>query len=541
MVRLWALERVWSSGRASDAAVERPERVSGVEPADRTRELLPLLALCLYTMAVIKAGWLADDAFASFRAAANLVNGHGLLSNPPERVQAFTNPLWTLLFALVYWPVKNPYAVAISLGLVCSIAAVALIALSRRVDALSRALAVLALCLSSAFVDFSTSGLENPLAHLLLVAIYACERRERGMLVVALLSALLAVNRLDHLLLVTPLLAARLVHAGRLGRARFARQLGAMAIGFVPLALWELFAVVYYGFPFPNTAYSKLNATIGAGEFFMQGLWYFVESATHDPLTPLLILAAIVAPFVTRNWRLLPVALGIVLYLAYVLRIGGDFMLGRFFSAPFVLAVVMLFHDVVPALPGRLVLAAGAVVALVPLAAESSRLANSTAPLCAIPESGVVDERSCYKTYTGLVSNVRISKYKKHEYYEHGVGHRKKGRGVYAENVVGLKSFAAGPKVHLIDLFALTDPLLARIPFAPANNSWRIGHFYRVLPEGYVDTVRTGENRIKDPCLARFYDRLRTVTSGPIFSWARFKGIFELNVRERTVATCPKA
>jgi len=536
MVRLWALERVGSS----NVTVERTERVSGVEPADRMRELLPLLALCLYAVAVIKAGWLADDAFASFRAAANLVNGHGLLSNPPERVQAFTNPLWTLLFALVYWPARNPYAVAISLGLVCSIAAVALIALSRRVDALTRAIAVLALCLSSAFVDFSTSGLENPLAHLLLVAIYAGERRERGTLVVALLSALLAVNRLDHLLLVAPLLAARLVRAGRVGRARFATELRVMAIGFMPLALWELFAVVYYGFPFPNTAYSKLNASIGAGEFFSQGLWYSVESATHDPLTPLLILAAIVAPFVTRNWRLLPVALGILLYVAYVLRVGGDFMLGRIFSAPFVLAVVMLFHDVVPALPARLVLAAGAVVALVPLAAESSRLTLEGNAICPIPESGVADERSCYREFTGLNSNMRISKYKKHEYYERGAGHRKKGPAVYAENVVGLESFAAGPKVHLIDLFALTDPLLARIPFEPANSSWRIGHFYRALPEGYVDTVRTGTNRIKDPCLARYYDRLRRVTQGPIFSWARFKEIFGLNFHERTVTACPK-
>jgi arabinofuranosyltransferase len=134
---------------------------------------------------------------------------------------------------------------------------------------------------------------------------------------------------------------------------------------------------------------------------------------------------------------------------------------------------------------------------------------------------------------------VRISKYKKHEYYERGAGHRKKGPAVYAENVVGLESFAAGPKVHLVDLFALTDPLLARIPFAPKTASWRIGHFYRALPDGYVDTVRTGKNQIKDRCLARYYDRLRRVTQGPIFSWQRFKEILWLNFREPTAHACP--
>jgi arabinofuranosyltransferase len=551
MVRtLWALSRFRLASAAAtsggNAAVldEGTARDSGLRQAERARELLPLLGLSLFAIAIVKNGWLADDAFASFRAAANLVSGHGLLSNPPERVQAFTNPLWTLLFALGYWPTKNAYAVAIALGLICSLATAFMIAFSRRkgspdqpeIEALPRTLGVLALCLSVAFVDFSTSGLENPLSHLLVVAIYVCARVGRGTFVIALLSALLAVNRLDHLLLVLPLLVARLIRAGR---PQLRQELARMALGFTPLALWLLFAVVYYGFPLPNTAYSKLNTTIGLVEFVSQGIWYLVETATRDPLTLLVIVAGVFAPLVTRSYRLLPFALGIALYIFYVIRVGGDFMQGRFLSTPFVLATVLLFHDVVPALPSRLDLAAGALVVLVPLAAQSSPLTESTAPTCPIPDSGVADERACYRTHTGLVANVRATKYKKHEYYERGVGHKKKGAAVYAENVVGMESFAAGPKVHLVDLFALTDPLLARIPFEPPDRSWRIGHFYRKLPDGYFDSVRTGKNRLKDPCLARYYEKLSRVTSGPIWSWARLKDIYWLNVRERTTAACP--
>jgi arabinofuranosyltransferase len=213
-------------------------------------------------------------------------------------------------------------------------------------------------------------------------------------------------------------------------------------------------------------------------------------------------------------------------------------MAGRFLSAPFVFAVVVLFHDVVPALPSRLDLAAGAVILLVPLAAHSSPVAESSAPSCPVPDSGVADERACYRAHTGLVANLRANKYKKHEYYELGVGHRKKGAGVYVKNVVGLEGFAAGPKVHLVDQFALTDPLLARMPFHPPDRSWRIGHFYRTLPDGYLDSVKTQENLIKDPCLARYYERLRRVTHGPILSWARFEDILWLNFKERTTAAC---
>jgi len=43
--------------------------------------------------------WMDDDAFISFRYARNLVHGDGLTFNPGERVEGYTNFLWTLLLA----------------------------------------------------------------------------------------------------------------------------------------------------------------------------------------------------------------------------------------------------------------------------------------------------------------------------------------------------------------------------------------------------------------------------------------------------------
>jgi len=40
-----------------------------------------------------------DDAFISFRYAQNLVDGNGLVFNPGERVEGYTNLSWTLLMA----------------------------------------------------------------------------------------------------------------------------------------------------------------------------------------------------------------------------------------------------------------------------------------------------------------------------------------------------------------------------------------------------------------------------------------------------------
>ena len=46
--------------------------------------------------------WLTDDAFISFRYARNLLDGHGLVFNPGERVEGYTNFLWTLELAGIW-------------------------------------------------------------------------------------------------------------------------------------------------------------------------------------------------------------------------------------------------------------------------------------------------------------------------------------------------------------------------------------------------------------------------------------------------------
>ena len=44
--------------------------------------------------------FMTDDTFISVRYAKNLVEGHGLVYNPGERVEGYTNFLWTLWLAV---------------------------------------------------------------------------------------------------------------------------------------------------------------------------------------------------------------------------------------------------------------------------------------------------------------------------------------------------------------------------------------------------------------------------------------------------------
>ena len=88
------------------------------------------------------------------------------------------------------------------------------------------------------------------------------------------------VNRFDTGLLVLPALG-RGDLAGRVARGASCRS----TVGMLPLAAWEVFSVVYYGFPFPNTAYSKLKTGVPAPEIHYQGFLYLLDSIANDPLT----------------------------------------------------------------------------------------------------------------------------------------------------------------------------------------------------------------------------------------------------------------
>jgi arabinofuranosyltransferase len=85
-------------------------------------------------------------------------------------------------------------------------------------------------------------------------------------------------------------------------------------------------------------------------------------------------------------------------------------------------------------------------------------------------------------------------------------------------DAVGFVGYFAGPNVHIVDPFALSDPLLSRLP---AIRGSRTGHYLRDIPAGYLESLESQRNRIADPDLAAFYDRLRVAVAGPLWNRSR--------------------
>jgi arabinofuranosyltransferase len=511
----------------------------------------------LILAAVIARAWICDDAAITARSVDNLLHGYGLRWNVAERVAPFTHPLWALL-QIIPTAVVGWYAALIGLGIACT--AVTLWILLVRIEAPTSLRVVVAAGLgcSFAFLDFSTSGLENSLTNALLVGVVAAlpgSREPKGRLIVLVLAGLLTLNRLDSILLIAPVVTVLLLQARRDG-ASIGSLAKTIALAWSPLLAWEAFSLVYYGFLLPNTAYAKLSTAIPLRARLGNGLDYLVFTLLRDPVT-LLGQAGFVVVLLRRGraWDR-TIAAGVILYDLYVLWIGGDFMAGRFWVAPLVLGAAGVLVEERRG-PSRRV-AVMLVVAMM-LAAASGRLVAARAE----PDyTSVVDERAAYAEHTGLLHAGR-PEFRHHPWLEKGRQWREQGppeRGVHHGHAVGFLGLEAGPEIFIVDRLGLTDPLVARLPAAWEADGWRPGHFERmglwshpVKPGArcpsrfetcrfwrqYDRSLRTGTCHLDDPELCTYWEQLRLITRGELWSAERWQAIVahNLGLRSRLVDT----
>ena len=302
------------------------------------RVFLKATLLGLFTLALIRTAWMCDDAYITLRTVDNFVSGFGPRWNVAERVQAYTHPLWMFVLALPYYFTRDPFFTPLVISMMASVAAMWLLVTRIAVSAPTAIICATVLTFSRGFVEFSTSGLENPLTHLLLAiffVLYWHPERAHRLTHLWIVVSLIMLNRLDAGLLVLPAMLVRTYQVG------WRPGVKAVAIGVVPMVIWELFSIIYYGFPFPNTAYAKLSNGVPPGDLAIQGIAFLLNSAADDPLTLLAIGVFVSVALATRARVSWPIALGIVLYLVYVVRVGGDFMSGRFLTAPLFSAVAL--------------------------------------------------------------------------------------------------------------------------------------------------------------------------------------------------------
>ena len=241
----------------------------------------------------------------------------------------------------------------------------------------------------------------------------------------------------------------------------------------------------------------------------------------QDAITLPIIGAALVVPsFSARPAACRFVGAGIVLNLVYVVSVGGDFMLGRFLSYACLASVCLLTWNVSDMAVTLLVdrrYGVGPSRLAVPrcrwtLSAAAVTIAAVWAYAVVYPHTpvncwsakrghveqlyGIVSERDWYEDMT-LVRRLTYSG-EDGMWLDDSVASnmRNSPELVHVAGTIGRWGYLAGTRGIIVDCNALSDPLLARLPVRDPHK-WRIGHFTRAVPDGYVERV-TATQRIKD-------------------------------------------
>ena len=352
----------------------RPEKLQNRMNIN-SRHLKIILILAAFLLVVraiyesIRLRWIADDAFISFRYALNMVRGNGLVFNAEEKVEGFTNFLWTILMALGLRINLSAelFSMILSIGCYASLLLFLLAKVyyakaefafsssgtenpnrdsrenrnSRMGSYLLPLLALILLAGMHHMHVFATSGLETMAFALFVSAgVYfiwlrpepldamglwsltvACLLRPDGAIVLAVAWLYASGSLLSRR---KKIVSTDQKQADEVPPGMHWMHLGTTALVLILYQAWRLY---YYDSFFPNTFYAKS----AYDPYPHQGMIYlrlFYQSYWYLPI--LLALASFLAFRTKVNHRWWIMLLVILLWHGYVIWVGGDFMFGRF-------------------------------------------------------------------------------------------------------------------------------------------------------------------------------------------------------------------
>jgi hypothetical protein len=293
-----------------------------------------------------------DDAYISYLYAKNLVSGHGLVFNPGEHVEGYSNPLYVLLMTIPFLVGGDVFAFSMTLNALCALATLAILIHHLRWQ-LGDHVAVLGavlFALSPSIWTWVSSGLETPLILLLQVSIWVLvehvvqARSKRALPLLCFTIVLLVLARADGF--VMPVFAVGYLALKRNWRA----AAGCAAFLVVTLGLLFAWRLNYYQDLWPNTYYAKVTSSLAlrlksavrelGGIMARQGLVFYLASI------------AACAGLLLRELRarglvaVREASFGLVFsvsWLSYWLYVGGDNFEDRFLIVLIPIGIYLLF------------------------------------------------------------------------------------------------------------------------------------------------------------------------------------------------------
>lgn len=308
-------------------------------------------AICLVFLALLWPiiDFTTDDAYITFRYSRNLANGLGLVYNPGEYVEGYTNFLWVLLLAPFSAVGASLEIVAKTLSILFSIGTLFLVFQFPKVMQtggrlpLCDFIAPLLLVINVSFLTYIIAGLETSLfTFLVCLAIYKyCQNPQAKLLPSIIFVATLV--RPEGILIAAVIGVFCFITVGRGGYQKLAQNWFLLYI--LPVILYQLFRIWYFDSWLPNSYYAKTGSLLAQIFFGIQYILGFSGSLgyLYLPLIPLLLLLLLERGG-GRRYFLLIFALSLG-YTTYIILVGGDWMKQFRFFHPLLPLIALLYQE----------------------------------------------------------------------------------------------------------------------------------------------------------------------------------------------------
>jgi len=330
--------------------------------------LLAILSIVLiYLCNQVK--FIQDDSYISFRFVKNFVEGNGLVFNPGERVEGYTNLLWVLILSIFYAMKFNIESISQYLSMGFGILVLfqtykisSLVELKeehKKGKALGIAgnsylfnfIPVVMLVLTGAYNFWAISGMETCMfiSYVLAGIYYYIKEKNSGSpnYLFSIFIFLASLTRPEGLYFFGLIMIHKVIISIKNNKAAFVKDIFSKnnlityAVYLVPTALFILWRLSYYGYPFPNTAYAKT----GFSSAYMAAGWTYFKNFFEAYMLfgivfalPLYLLRKKENFFEISLMYLLTIA-----YSVYIIAVGGDVLKQFRFFLPILPLIYILF------------------------------------------------------------------------------------------------------------------------------------------------------------------------------------------------------
>ena len=494
-----------------------------------------IFVLFIYTGLIT--AWLSDDALLTLKQVLNTINYHEISLTLGERIQAFNHPTWFIVLLPLIQSTNEIFitTILLSLGLAwCSI--IYLYLYVRDLKDSSIAIGILfgfslLLCFSKAFTDYMTSGLENALSYYLIgFIIYTSyqllnQYKTSTAVFLYIIFALSILNRLDYICLLSPL-----------AMYLFFRYMGikkwpVLIPGIVLIMGWFSFAIIYFGLIVANPIFAKFTAGISFKSYIEMGINYYFITFSNDPVTMLLVILGVIAGFINRNANYVLnrcLSFGMINYCLFILISGGDAMIGKYFA---ILAYIAIFNIIAAMASYQYkkyyLMMLVSLFFIAPFSAQP--LLSSTAYRNYFINKNLRDERGWFYQSYGLLA--------KHRNFwpqlpELNLNQSNQPINTNSNYIISCDNLGIAslmyPKKNFIDNCGTTDRFLAQLVAIQAIDLRSASA--RKIPTNYGEYLIKKVNKIDDVQLQPLLDDLNLINQPKLFTMARFKAIYRLNI-----------